>query len=67
MPNVETIDAGRDGSRLELDHQFYCKECGIELPWQVVLIGEFDRCRKCEREALLKQFNRDFPVSWRSL
>jgi len=64
--NTDRIEPQRE-SRLEHDDLFHCKECGISLPWQVVIIGEFHRCRECEKEALLEEFRREFPVEWAGL
>lgn len=62
--NESVTGARRESSRLDVDDQFHCKECGISLPWQVVIIGEFERCRECEKEEMLRQFRLDYPVEW---
>ncbi len=59
--------ARRDESNLEVDNLFHCKECGIELPWQAVLIGEFEKCRKCKKDERERQFRRDYPFGWSAI
>lgn len=63
----DRCDTNREGSKLENDTMFHCKECGISLSWKIVIIGEFERCRKCEKEAMLEEFRREFPREWDDL
>lgn len=50
----------RENSSLELDDDLACKDCGIVIPVDVVLLYEFDRCPEChlkhERERLILAF-----------
>jgi predicted Zn-ribbon and HTH transcriptional regulator len=68
-PAVNESETGsrRDSSRLDVDDMFHCKECGIELPWQAVLIGEYGKCRKCKKEERERQFRLEYPREWAAL
>ncbi len=60
-PDEDDFEAGREGSRLEQDDAMFCKECGIRLPWEVVVVEELEKCGPCKKEEVLDEIRAKYP------